>query len=66
MRWARVNSTVVNASVSRNFIAGGVVHTLMLRGRNLTDEDVRLNTSRLKDTVPLPGIDFSVIYRLQF
>ena len=60
------SSTVINASVSRRFMGRGVVHTLMLRGTNLTDEDVRLNTSRLKDSVPLPGVDVSLIYRLVF
>ncbi len=60
------SSAVLNASVTRRFIGDGVVHTLILRGTNLTDEDIRLNTSRVKDSVPLPGVDVSLIYRLQF
>ena len=58
--------TMVNVDVGYRFTKGSLVHNLMLRVNNLTDEDARLHTSRLKDIVPLPGRDVRVSYRVVF
>jgi iron complex outermembrane receptor protein len=63
---ATPDSTALNASVGRRFVGRDVVHNLLLRGTNLTDEDIRLHTSLLKNFAPLPGIDISLIYKLTF
>jgi len=39
---------------------------LIFEGRNLTDEDARLHTSFLKDTVPLPGRNFRAALIMDF
>ena len=41
-------------------------HEILLRGTNLTDEEARNHVSVLKDTVPLPGRDIRLTYRLMF
>ena len=58
--------TLLNVSAGYRFSRGGLVHDFMLRGRNLTDELARNHASRLKDLVPLPGTDISLVYRLIF
>ena len=58
--------TVLNASFSYRFFTGEQVYDLILRGRNLTDEEVRNHTSFVKDIVPQPGRDVSVSVRLNF
>jgi iron complex outermembrane receptor protein len=58
--------TVLNASFSYRFFTGGQVYDVVVRGRNLTDEEVRDHTSFVKDIVPLPGRDLSVSLRLDF
>ena len=58
--------TVLNASFSYRFFTGGQVYDVLVRGRNLTDEDVRSHTSFVKDLVPLPGRDLSVALRMNF
>jgi iron complex outermembrane receptor protein len=58
--------TVLNASFSYRFFTGAQVYDLLLRGRNLTDEEVRDHTSFVKDIVPLPGRDLSLSLRLDF
>lgn len=45
-------------------IADGV--KLMLEGRNLTDEEVRLHASPLKDIAPMTGRNFRVAIRAEF
>lgn len=57
---------MVNAMVSYRFIAANMVHDLMLRGTNLTDELARVHTSPLKELAPLPGRDFTLSYRVTF
>lgn len=59
-------STVLNASTSYRFFLGATVTDLMLRGTNLTDEEVRNHVSFLKDEVPLPGRDVSLLLRVAF
>ena len=58
--------TLVNASLSYRLFAGPTVTDLILRGSNLTDEEARNHVSFLKDRVPLPGRDVSLIVRLAF
>jgi iron complex outermembrane receptor protein len=47
-------STVLNARLSYRPIAGQDI-TLLIDGRNLTDEEVRVHSSFLKDELPRPG-----------
>ncbi len=58
--------TMVNASVGYRFFTAKTIYDLMLRGRNLTDEDARNHVSFLKDRVPLPGRDISLSVRVSF
>ena len=58
--------TVLNASFSYRFFTGEQVYDVILRGRNLTDEEVRGHTSFVKDIVPQPGRDVSAALRLSF
>jgi iron complex outermembrane receptor protein len=58
--------TFVNASVGHRFIFGGRIVDLLLRGRNLTDEEGRVHTSFLKDQIVLPGRDVSLSARFWF
>ena len=39
---------------------------LMLEGKNLTDEEVRVHASPLKDIAPLAGRDFRIALRAEF
>ncbi len=59
-------STVVNAGLSYRLFHREQVYDFLLRGQNLTDEEVRNHVSFLKDRVPLPGRDISVALRLAF
>lgn len=58
--------TLLNASVSYRILTQHVVHDILLRGTNLTDKLARSHVSPLKETVPLPGRDFTVAYRATF
>ena len=58
--------TLVNASASYRILTGDVVSEIVLRGTNLTDEEARNHVSFLKDLVPMPGRDLSLILRLSF
>jgi iron complex outermembrane receptor protein len=58
--------TLVNAGVSYRLFLGGQVLDLVLRGRNLTDEEARNHVSYLKDVAPLPGRDLGLAVRLTF
>ncbi len=58
--------TFVNASLGYRFLFGGQILDLMLRGRNLTDEEARVHTSFLKNFAPLPGRDVSLSARFWF
>lgn len=57
---------MLHASVGYKIFAGGVVHELALRCRNLTDEAAYNHVSFLKFQAPLPGRDVSLVYRLVF
>lgn len=58
--------TTVNASVGYRFSFGRATCDLFVRGSNLTDEEIRLHTSFLKDVAPLPGRNFTVGLRTSF
>lgn len=55
-----------DAQVSYRLVRGGAAHDVIVRVRNLADEEVRLHTSFLKDEAPLPGRDVRLVYRLTF
>lgn len=57
--------TVLNASVDWTPVAARDL-TLLLEVRNLTDEEVRLSTSALKDRLPQPGRDYRISLRAAF
>jgi iron complex outermembrane receptor protein len=58
--------TFLNAGVGYRIYGGRLVHHLLLRGTNLTDQEARNHPSRLKQLIPLPGRDVSLSYRLIF
>jgi len=58
--------TMVNATLGYRWLFSTGAFDLMVRGRNLTDEDARNHASFLKDTVPLPGRDIRVDARWSF
>ena len=58
--------TLFNASVGYRFIFGGRIVDLLLRGRNLTDEEARVHTSFLKNFAPLPGRNVTLSARFWF
>jgi iron complex outermembrane receptor protein len=55
---------MLNASFAYKIFAGKLLHELVLRGRNLTDEAAYNHVSFLKTAAPLPGRDVALIYRL--
>ena len=58
--------TMVNAHVGRRFVLGNQILDVLLRGRNLTDEDARVHTSFLKNFAPIPGRDVTLSARFWF
>ena len=58
--------TLVNAAVSYRLLLGNTVTDMILRGRNLADEEARNHVSFLKDVAPLPGRDLSLGLRVAF
>ena len=58
--------TMVDAEIGYRLYFGGLSHQILLQGRNLTDQDARSHTSRLKEVAPMPGRDFRLVYRLGF
>jgi iron complex outermembrane receptor protein len=58
--------TVVKLDAGFRFTRAGVVHSLALRGENLTNELHREATSRIKDFAPNPGRNVSLVYKLIF
>jgi len=57
---------MLDGTIGYRFFTGGLVHDLILRGTNLTDEEARNHASFLKDLAPLPGRNVSLAYRLNF
>ena len=58
--------TMLNAHVGRRFVLKNQILELLLRGRNLTDEEARVHTSFLKTFAPLPGRDITLSARFWF
>lgn len=59
--------TLMNAEIAHRFKRGpSLYHTLFLQGRNLLDSDIRVHTSFLKNTAPLPGRAIVVGIRGEF
>ncbi len=58
--------TMLNAHVGRRFTLKGQIFDVLLRGRNLTDEEARMHTSLLKTFAPLPGRDVALSARFWF
>ena len=59
--------TLMNAEAAYRFKRGkSTYHTLFLQGRNLLDSDIRVHTSFLKNTAPLPGRAIVVGIRGEF
>jgi iron complex outermembrane receptor protein len=58
--------TLVHASLGYRLFLGNTVVDLLLRGRNLTDEEARVHTSFLKDVAPLPGRNVTLGIKLVF
>jgi iron complex outermembrane receptor protein len=58
--------TFWNATIGYRLVRAGLVHEIMLRGRNLTDELARDHVSPLKEMAPLPGRDVALLYRVEF
>ena len=58
--------TMLKAHVGRRFILKNQILELLLRGRNLTDEEARMHTSFLKTFAPLPGRDITLSARFWF
>ena len=58
--------TFLNAMVGYRFFFGPVIADVLLRGRNLTNQEARNNVSFLKDVAPLPGRDFGMNLRVAF
>lgn len=56
----------LDASVSYRVLSNGLVHELVLQGRNLTNQDQRNHLSLLKAVSPMPGRDIRLMYRLAF
>ena len=58
--------TMLNAHVGRRFVLKNQILDVLLRGRNLTDEEARIHTSFLKTLAPLPGRGITLSARFWF
>ena len=58
--------TLVGMSLGYRWQIGRQVIDLLLRGRNLTDEEARSHTSFLKEVAPLPGRNVTLSAKLRF
>ena len=58
--------TMLNAHIGRRFTLKNEIIDVLLRGRNLTDEEARVHTSLLKTFAPLPGRDITLSLRYWF
>jgi iron complex outermembrane receptor protein len=57
---------MLNASVSFRAFSASLLHEIVLRGTNLTNEVAYNHVSFLKTVAPLPGRDVSLVYRMMF
>ena len=58
--------TMLNVHVGRRFVLKNQILDVLLRGRNLTDEEARVHTSFLKTFAPVPGRDITLSARFWF
>jgi iron complex outermembrane receptor protein len=58
--------TMLDASLGYKIFAGAVLHELLLKGTNLTDEQAYNHVSFLKLQAPIPGRNISLVYRFLF
>ena len=58
--------TLVDLAVGATLMAGGRVHTIMLRLDNALDEEYRDATSRIKEFALNPGRNLTLLYRVLF
>ncbi|MEM7049492.1 MAG: TonB-dependent receptor [Acidobacteriota bacterium] len=58
--------TMVHASLGYRVLFGNQILDLLLRGRNLTDEEARSHTSFLKNFAPLPGRNITLSAKFRF
>ncbi len=58
--------TMIDASASYRLFSGRLIHEVILKGTNLTDEEARSHVSFLKDLAPYPGRELQLMYRLSF
>ncbi|HEY3202204.1 MAG TPA: TonB-dependent receptor [Thermoanaerobaculia bacterium] len=58
--------TLLNAAIGYRLFTGPVISDLLLRGRNLTNEEARNHVSFLKNIAPFPGRDVSFGIRTAF
>jgi iron complex outermembrane receptor protein len=58
--------TMLDVSVDFKIFAGTVMHELLLRGTNLTNEEAYNHISFLKLQAPLPGRNIALTYRFLF
>lgn len=58
--------TLLNASLGYRLLLKQQIIDVLLRGRNLGDEEARSHTSFLKTIAPLPGRDLSLMVKLLF
>ena len=58
--------TMLGATVGYRILQARLIHEIILRGTNLTNQEARSHVSQVKDLVPLPGRDVSLNYRLMF
>ena len=57
---------MLGASLGYKIFAGSVLHELVLKGTNLTDEAAYNHVSFIKLQAPLPGRNIALLYRLLF
>ena len=57
---------IVNLNAGLRFEQGVRFHTITLRIENVTDREYREHLSRIKDIMPQPGRNISLLYRLNF
>lgn len=57
---------LLDAAVGYRFAHGPLIHSITLRGRNLTNAVWRDHLSRIKDVAPQSGRDILLVYRIQF
>lgn len=60
------SSTMYDASLSYKIFSGPVLHELLLKGTNLTDEAAYNHVSFLKFQAPIPGRSIALVYRFLF